>query len=91
MQLRVGNCQKRPAFRDLEIAMHPDLSRILLLPLPDQLQAVEDLWDHISAASQPLPVPDWQQRELNQRMARFEQNSESAIPWEDALRQLRNS
>ncbi|MFM7830528.1 MAG: addiction module protein [Planctomycetaceae bacterium] len=69
--------------------MHPDLSRIIQLPLPDQLQAVEDLWDHISGSSQPLPVPDWQRRELDKRRAGFEQAPESAIPWEDALKQLR--
>ena len=69
--------------------MHPDLSRIIQLPLPDQLQAVEDLWDHISGSGQGLPIPDWQQRELDQRRARFEQAPGSAIPWEDAVRQLR--
>jgi len=47
-------------------AMHPDLSRILTLPLPDQIQVVQDLWDRISDSGQPLPIPEWQCRELDQ-------------------------
>ena len=47
--------------------MNPELSRILDLPLPEQLQLVEDLWDHIAASEEPLPVPDWQKDELDRR------------------------
>lgn len=70
-------------------AMHPDLSRILTLPLPDQIQVVQDLWDHISDSGQPLPVPDWQCRELDQRSAEHSRNPDLAIPWDDAIEQLR--
>ncbi len=69
--------------------MNPDLSRILDLPLPDQLQLVEDLWDHIAASKEPLPVPDWQKDELGRRKRNFEANPASAIPWDDAKNQIR--
>ncbi len=70
--------------------MNPELSRILDLPLPDQLQLVEDLWDHIAASKEPLPVPDWQKDELDRRKRKFEANPNSAIPWDEAKKQIRN-
>ncbi len=69
--------------------MNPELSRILDLPLPDQLQLVEDLWDHIAASEEPLPVPDWQKDELDRRKRTLEENPDSAIPWDDAKNQIR--
>ena len=69
--------------------MNPELSRILDLPLPEQLQLVEDVWDHIAASKEPLPVPDWQKEELDRRKRDFEANPDSAIPWEDAKNQIR--
>ena len=69
--------------------MNPEFTRILDLPLPEQLQLVEDLWDHIAASKEPLPVPDWQKDELDRRKRNFEANPDSAIPWDDAKRQIR--
>ncbi len=69
--------------------MNPELSRILDLPLPDQLQLVEDLWDHIAASKEPLPVPDWQKDELDRRKRNFEANPDSAIPWDEAKKRIR--
>jgi len=69
--------------------MNPELSRILDLPLPEQLQLVEDVWDHIAASKEPLPVPDWQKEELDRRKRDFEANPDSAISWEDAKNQIR--
>jgi putative addiction module component (TIGR02574 family) len=69
--------------------MHPDLLRILELPLPEQLQLVEDLWDHIAASKEPLPISDWQKDELDRRKRNFEANPELAISWDDAKKQIR--
>ena len=69
--------------------MNPELSRIFNLPVADQLQLVEDLWDHIAASKEPLPVPDWQKEELDRRKRNFEANPDSAISWEDAKKQIR--
>ena len=69
--------------------MNPDFSRIFDLRLPDQLQLVEDLWDHIAASKEPLPVPDWRKDELDRRKRNFAANPDSAVPWEDAKIQIR--
>lgn len=70
--------------------MNPERSRVFDLPLQDQLQLVEDLWDHIAASKEPLPVPDWQKDELDRRKRNFEANPESAVRWEDAKNQIRD-
>ena len=70
--------------------MNPELSRVFNLPLPDQLQLVEDLWDHIAASKEPLPIPEWQKDELGRRKRNFEANPDSGIRWEDAKNQIRD-
>jgi len=69
--------------------MNPELSRMLDLPLSDQLRIVEDLWDHIADSKEPLPVPDWQKGELDRRKRNFEANPDSAVSWDDAKKQIR--
>lgn len=69
--------------------MHPDLSRILELPLPDQLQLVEDLWDHIATSKEPLPIPDWQKDELDRRKRNFQAYPDSAVSWDEAKKTIR--
>ena len=69
--------------------MNPDLARLLDLPLPDQWQLVEDLWDHIADSKEPLPVPGWQKDELDRRKRNFEANPDSALPWDEAKKQIR--
>jgi putative addiction module component (TIGR02574 family) len=70
--------------------MNPELSRVLNLPLLDQLQLVEDLWDHIAASQEPLPIPEWQKDELDRRKRNFEANPDSGIRWEDAKNQIQD-
>ena len=69
--------------------MNPESSRLFDLPLPDQLQLVEDLWDHIAASKEPLPIPEWRKDELDRRKRNFEANPDSSIRWEDAKNQIR--
>ncbi len=70
--------------------MTPELSRMLQLPLPEQLQLVEDLWDHIAASKEPIPVSDWQKDELDRRKRDFEANPNSAVCWEEAKKKIRD-
>ena len=69
--------------------MNPNLSQLLDLPLPEKLQLVEDLWDHIAACEERLLVPDWQKDELDRRSKIFEANPDSTVTWEDAKRRIR--
>jgi putative addiction module component (TIGR02574 family) len=68
--------------------MSTDLSQFDDLSLPQQLQLVEDLWDHIAASNRPLPIPDWQKEELDQREL---DGNAPGIPWEEVKRQLRGA
>lgn len=69
--------------------MNSDLSHIFELPLADQLELVEELWDHIAASNQSIPVPQWQRDELDRRKQSFSKNPQSAISWDDAREQIR--
>jgi putative addiction module component (TIGR02574 family) len=69
--------------------MKPQLSELVDLTLSEKLQLVEDLWDHIAASGEPVPVPDWQKRELDRRKRNYEANPGSGVSWEDAKRRMR--
>ena len=69
--------------------MKPQLSQLVDLTLSEKLQLVEELWDHIAACGQPLPVPDWQKQELDRRKHNYQANPDSGVSWEDAKRRMR--
>jgi putative addiction module component (TIGR02574 family) len=55
----------------------------------EKLQPVEDLWDHLAAAPETVPVHDWQKQELVRRKANLLKNPESGLLWEEAKRRVR--
>ena len=61
-----------------------DLSRLS----PEQrLELIEWLWDSLEDSE--VPVTDAQRSELERRIASFDQDRESAVPWEDLSNELR--
>jgi putative addiction module component (TIGR02574 family) len=54
----------------------------LNLPLAERIELVEELWESILAHPEALPLTDAQRAELDRRLARFEENPDSASPWE---------
>ena len=58
------------------------------LPISERLQLVEDLWDSIAEDSpgDGLPVTPELAAELDRRLAEFEADPSSALPW-DAVRE----
>ena len=71
--------------------MSTDLSQFDGLSLPQKLQLVEDLWDHIVESSPSIPVPDWQKEELDRREQSYKANPTHGIPWEEVKRQIREA
>ncbi len=51
------------------------------LPVEDQIEYVQSLWDRIAAKPDQVPVPDWHRQELAKRLAAHEANPEVARPW----------
>jgi putative addiction module component (TIGR02574 family) len=61
------------------------------LPISERLQLVEDLWDSIAKDSpeEPFPVTPELAEELDRRLAEFEADPDSALPWEEVKERIR--
>lgn len=64
------------------------------LNIDEQIQYVQALWDRIAAKPDAVPVPDWHQEILDERLADLEANPDAGRSWEevkaDLLKPLRN-
>lgn len=59
------------------------------MPVDQQIDYVQSLWDRIVRRSDDLPVPAWHREEIEARMNDHEANPDAAQPWEDVERELR--
>lgn len=62
---------------------HDEITR---LSPPERLSLIGDLWDSI--ADDELPTPPAQQRELERRLASFDQDRAQAVTWEHLKAEL---
>jgi putative addiction module component (TIGR02574 family) len=69
--------------------MNSQLAQLLDLSLSEKLLLVEDLWDHIAATPDVLPIPEWQKEELAKRKANYEKNPDTGLTWAEAKRTIR--
>ncbi len=58
------------------------------LPIEDQIDYVQALWDRIAASPERVPVPDWHKSILDERLA-DEARAEDSVPWEQVRDELR--
>lgn len=67
------------------------LEELRKLPVADRLQLVEDLWDSIAEDSpeEAFPVSPELAEELDRRLAEFEADPDSALPWEQVRERIR--
>jgi len=59
------------------------------LPVEDQIEYVQSLWDRIAAKPNQVPVPDWHRQVLDKRLAAQEAKPEVARPWEEVRDEIR--
>jgi putative addiction module component (TIGR02574 family) len=64
------------------------LQELEKLPIPERVQAVEDLWDSIALDNPDLSIPQWQKNELAGRKKNFLNNPDSGSTWEQAKRDI---
>lgn len=69
--------------------MSPKTASVFDLSPAEKLQLVEDLWDDLAAASEAIPVHDWQKEELDRRRLNLLQNPSSGLSWEEVKRRVR--
>jgi putative addiction module component (TIGR02574 family) len=51
------------------------------LSLEEKIEYVQSLWDHIASDVGAVPLMDWQKHLLDERLAEYEKNPDSGIPW----------
>jgi putative addiction module component (TIGR02574 family) len=60
------------------------------LPVEDQVEYVQSLWDRIAAKPDQVPFPDWHRQVLDKRLAAREANAEVARPWDEVRDEIRS-
>lgn len=64
------------------------------LPVEDKVEYVEALWDRIAATPENVPVPEWHQQLVSDRLAEYRNDPKAGRPWrevrDDLLRDLAN-
>jgi putative addiction module component (TIGR02574 family) len=67
------------------------VAKILELSVPEQILAVEEIWDSIAARPTSLPVTGAQKKELDRRLKSVTSNPEAGSTWEDVRRRIEKS
>jgi putative addiction module component (TIGR02574 family) len=59
------------------------------LPLEQQIDYVQALWERIAAREDQVAVPQWHREVLNARLADYEANPDAGRPWDEVEADLR--
>jgi putative addiction module component (TIGR02574 family) len=66
-----------------------DLDAILALDIDQRIELAAAIWDSIAAENPPPPLTEADRSELRRRMAEHARDPSTAIPFDEALRCLR--
>jgi len=58
------------------------------LSVEEQIDYVQSLWDRIAESAEHVPVPDWHQRILQERLEAYRANPTVGRSWEEARRDI---
>ena len=58
------------------------------LSVEDQIDYVQSLWDHIAATVDQVPLQQWQQAVLEERLAAHQRAPEEARPWQEVIERV---
>jgi len=64
------------------------LKKAAMLPVPDRIKLVEDIWDSIADETNEFALSEAQKRELDRRLDEMRRNPKNGIPWEQAKLQI---
>lgn len=59
------------------------------MPVDEQIEYVQSLWDRIVGRSEDVPVPAWHRDEIDARIADHEASPDAGQPWEEVESELR--
>jgi putative addiction module component (TIGR02574 family) len=60
------------------------------LPVEEQIEYVQSLWDRIAATPGQVPVPEWHHEILDERLKDYEANPTAGESWDVARERLRD-
>lgn len=58
------------------------------LPVEEQIEYVQALWDRIAASRDRVPVPDWHLKLIEERRADLDANPDDSVPWDQVREEL---
>ena len=58
------------------------------LPVEEQIEYVQALWDRIAATPERVPVPDWHLKLIDQRRDELDANPDDAVSWDEVRDEL---
>jgi putative addiction module component (TIGR02574 family) len=58
------------------------------LPVEQQIDYVQCLWDRIAAQAGQLPLQEWQRQILEERLEAHRRAPDEARPWEEVLERI---
>ena len=64
---------------------------IFQLPLEEQLELAEGIWEHLEDAPDQPGLPEWQQRILEERIADDDANPDAGSPWHEVKKRILSS
>ena len=59
------------------------------LPIEDQIDSVQGLWDHIAVSAGNVPLHEWQRQILEERLADYRANPDEGRTWDEVLADVR--
>lgn len=59
------------------------------LSLAERILLVEEIWDSIASHSEPIPLTDAQEQDLQRRLEAYQSNPKAGAPWEEVKARLR--
>ncbi len=59
------------------------------LGVSEQISLIEDVWDEIAKSNSELPLPEWQKKELDRRLALYEKGEVETRDWQEVHEELR--
>lgn len=61
---------------------------ILQLPLEEQLELAEGIWENLEEAPDQPSIPEWQRRVLNERIAADEADPDAGSSWHEVKQRI---
>lgn len=58
------------------------------LPVEQQMDYVQSLWDRIAARLEQIPVPDWHREVISERLADYRESPSEGKTWEEFEEEL---